>query len=576
MWMLFFPTCGLIVGTQSTPTVTSQLQMEANAILNSGWWNVYDARFIIRDRCNWKAITCNEAGSIIAIDISNDDYEEVAWGNEFQTRNLSNLNLSCFNNLETLVIWSVKLHGTIPKEIGHLSKLTHLDLSGNYLKGELPPELWLLKNLTFLYLSYNRFKGEIPSSLGNLKQLQELDISHNNIQGSIPLELGFLKNLTILDLSYNRFKGEIPSSLGNLKQLQQLNISHNNIQGSIPHELRFLKILSTLDLSHNRLNGNLPIFLSNLTQLEYLDISHNFLIGSLPSNRFPYNNNLLSMDLSHNLISGQIPSYIDYIYNLNLSNNNLTGTIPQSLCDVNYVDISYNCLEGPIPNCPGLYTTNSENYDVCPFNQFQPWSPHKKNNKLKHIVVIVIPILIILVIVFLLLVCLNRHHDSSEKLHGNSTKTKNGDMFCIWNYDGKIAYDDIIKATEDFDMRYCIGTGAYGSVYKAQLPCGKVVALKKLHGYEAEVPSFDESFRNEVRILSEIKHRHIVKLYGFCLHKRIMFLIYQYMERGSLFSVLYDDVEAVEFKWRKRVNTVKGVAFALSYLHHDCTAPIVH
>jgi len=167
-------------------------------------------------------------------------------------------------------------------------------------------------------------------------------------------------------------------------------------------------------------------------------------------------------------------------------------------------------------------------------------------------------------------------HSYVKNKQVNTTKTKNGDLFCVWNYDGKIAFDDIIKATEDFDMRYCIGTGAYGSVYKAQLPCGKAVALKKLHGYEAEVPSFDESFRNEVRILSEIKHRHIVKLYGFCLHKRIMFLIYQYMERGSLFSVLYDDVEAVEFKWRKRINTIKGVAFAISYLHHDCTTPIVH
>jgi serine/threonine protein kinase len=48
------------------------------------------------------------------------------------------------------------------------------------------------------------------------------------------------------------------------------------------------------------------------------------------------------------------------------------------------------------------------------------------------------------------------------------------------------------------------------------------------------------------------------------------------MERGSLFSVLYDDVEAMEFNWRKRVNIVKGVASALSYLHHDCTTPIVH
>ena len=53
------------------------------------------------------------------------------------------------------------------------------------------------------------------------------------------------------------------------------------------------------------------------------------------------------------------------------------------------------------------------------------------------------------------------------------------DMFSIWNYDGKIAYEEIIKVTEDFNIRYCIGTGGYGSVYKAQLPSGKVVALKK-------------------------------------------------------------------------------------------------
>ncbi|KEH21567.1 probable leucine-rich repeat receptor-like protein kinase At1g35710 [Medicago truncatula] len=568
MMIAFLLICSLTVGTQSAKTTSHKLQMEANAIIKSGWWNTSDPLFNISDRCNWYDIFCNKAGSIKAIKIE-------PWGSQLATLNLSTFNYSTFHNLESFVVSSVELHGTIPKEIGHLSKLTHLDLSGNYLKGELPPELWLLKNLTFLDLSYNRFKGEISSSLENLKQLEMLNISNNYFEGYIPFELGFLKNLITLNLSNNRFKGEIPSSIGNLTQLWGLDISHNNL-GSIPHELGFLENLYTLDLSHNRLNGNLPIFLSNLTKLEYLDISHNLLIGTLPSKFFPFSDYISSMDLSHNLINGEIPSYIVYIYRFNLSNNNLTGTIPQSLCNVYYVDISYNCLEGPFPSCLQLNTTTRENSDVCSFSKFQPWSPHKKNNKLKHIVVIVLPILIILVLVFSLLIYLKHHHNSTNKLHGNITKTKNGDMFCIWNYDGKIAYDDIIKATEDFDMRYCIGTGAYGSVYRAQLPSGKVVALKKLHGYEAEVPSFDESFKNEVRILSEIKHRHIVKLYGFCLHKRIMFLIYQYMEKGSLFSVLYDDVEAVEFKWRTRVNTVKGIAFALSYLHHECTTPIVH
>ena len=52
-----------------------------------------------------------------------------------------------------------------------------------------------------------------------------------------------------------------------------------------------------------------------------------------------------------------------------------------------------------------------------------------------------------------------------------------------------------------------------------------------------------------------------------------MFMVYEYMEKGSLFSVLFDDVEAMELDWKKRVNIVKGTAHALSYLHHDCTSP---
>ena len=39
----------------------------------------------------------------------------------------------------------------------------------------------------------------------------------------------------------------------------------------------------------------------------------------------------------------------------------------------------------------------------------------------------------------------------------------------------------IIKATEEFNSKYCIGVGGYGSVYKADLPTGQVVAVNKIH-----------------------------------------------------------------------------------------------
>ncbi|KAH7847084.1 hypothetical protein Vadar_021699 [Vaccinium darrowii] len=164
----------------------------------------------------------------------------------------------------------------------------------------------------------------------------------------------------------------------------------------------------------------------------------------------------------------------------------------------------------------------------------------------------------------------------TPKIQSEDKATKHGDLFSIWNYDGRIAYEDIIKATNDFDIKYCIGTGGYGSVYRAQLPSGKVVALKKLHRLEAEDPAFDLCFRNEVQVLTNVRHKSIVKLYGFCLHKRCMFLVYEYMEKGSLFCALRFDVEASEIGWTQRVKIVEATAHALSYLHHDCTPPIVH
>ncbi|KAK7814403.1 MDIS1-interacting receptor like kinase 2-like [Quercus suber] len=124
---------------------------------------------------------------------------------------------------------------------------------------------------------------------------------------------------------------------------------------------------------------------------------------------------------------------------------------------------------------------------------------------------------------------------------------------------------------------HCIGEGGNGSVYKAKLPSGDVVAVKKLHSSPPDgVMTYSKEFLNEIRALTEIRHRNIVKLYGFCSHPLHSFLIYKYLEKGSLAKILSKEEEAEGLDWSKRLNIIKSVSHALCYMHHDISPPIIH
>uniref|UniRef100_A0ACD5TYL2 Uncharacterized protein n=1 Tax=Avena sativa TaxID=4498 RepID=A0ACD5TYL2_AVESA len=84
------------------------------------------------------------------------------------------------------------------------------------------------------------------------------------------------------------------------------------------------------------------------------------------------------------------------------------------------------------------------------------------------------------------------------------------------------------------------------------------------------------TFHAEIEVLTKIRHRSMVKLYGFCSHSQCKFLVYDLIERGSLESILHEQELVEEVDWPKRIAIVTDVAQALSYLHHDCEDPIVH
>ena len=55
--------------------------------------------------------------------------------------------------------------------------------------------------------------GEIPSELGSLSNLKRLELSGNDLSGEIPSELGSLSNLEVLGLDFNQLTGCIPGGL---------------------------------------------------------------------------------------------------------------------------------------------------------------------------------------------------------------------------------------------------------------------------------------------------------------------------------------------------------------------------
>uniref|UniRef100_A0A8R7NWH8 non-specific serine/threonine protein kinase n=2 Tax=Triticum urartu TaxID=4572 RepID=A0A8R7NWH8_TRIUA len=79
-----------------------------------------------------------------------------------------------------------------------------------------------------------------------------------------------------------------------------------------------------------------------------------------------------------------------------------------------------------------------------------------------------------------------------------------------------------------------------------------------------------------MEILSQIRHRSIVKMYGFCSHTAYKFLVYDYIQHGSLHKTLENEELAKELDWQKRNALATDVAQAISYLHHECSPPIIH
>jgi hypothetical protein len=61
-----------------------------------------------------------------------------------------------------------------------------------------------------------------------------------------------------------------------------------------------------------------------------------------------------------------------------------------------------------------------------------------------------------------------------RSMQQNTMYTDRIDVLSVWNFDGKLAFEDINAATENFSERCIVGSGGYGTVYKAHLQGGRL------------------------------------------------------------------------------------------------------
>ena len=262
---------------------------------------------------------------------------------------------------QQLVMPDNGLKGSVPPEIGFLTRLTLVNLAGNALQGDIHEDVWeswrdlsnlsllnnnftgslstmlgLFSNLRVLNLDTNQFTGTLPTELGLLSTyLKEVFLTNNLLAGSVPSEYGHLGQLTYLVLDSNGFIGPIPSSIGGMQSLLFLRLASNKLSGSIPSETGLCRMLQLVDLSHNpHMTGTIPTQVAQLSQLAFWYLYNSSVTGMLPT-QLSNLESLRSLDVSGTRMSGTVPSgfgQMSRLASLRINNTDMSGSIPSTVC----------------------------------------------------------------------------------------------------------------------------------------------------------------------------------------------------------------------------------------------------
>ncbi|XP_078171569.1 protein NSP-INTERACTING KINASE 1-like [Carex rostrata] len=343
-----------------------------------------------------------------------------------------------------------------------------------------------------------------------------------------------------LGIPSQNLSGTLSPSIGNLTNLKILQLQSNNITGPIPQEIGKLLKLEQLDLSNNHFFGDIPKCIANLKTLQYLR-------------------------LNNNSLSGPFPTLVDIpgLAFLDLSFNNLSGPVPESPAR------SFNIVGNPLI-CPK--GSEKECYRVMPMpvslnlNNSQAGG-RTRNCKVDLAVGLSLGFTMLLGICYSLYIWRQRKHNQRILF---DTNYQHEEQVSLGNL-RRFSFKELQVATNNFSSKKILGKGGFGDVYKGELRDGTLVAVKRLK--DGNVAGGEKQFQTELEMISLAVHRHLLRLYGFCMTATERLLVYPYMSNGSVASRLK---EKPALDWGTRRRIALGAARGLQYLHEQCDPKIIH
>lgn len=131
----------------------------------------------------------------------------------------------------------------------------------------------------------------------------------------------------------------------------------------------------------------------------------------------------------------------------------------------------------------------------------------------------------------------------------------------------------VARATHNFSPSLLIGEGGFGTVYKAELPDGQIVAIKRAR--KEQFDSLHTEFKSEVELLAKIDHRNLVKLLGYVEIGNERLIITEYVPNGTLREHL-DGLKGKILDFNQRLEISIDIAHGLTYLHLYTEKQIIH